>query len=70
MEHKRARGLRHGVLLAAGAALLALAAAHVHAAETPIKIALIADKTGPLKPTPNKHRPASPWGSITPPAAQ
>ena len=42
-EHKRARGLQHGVLLAAGAALVALAAAHAHAAETPIKIALIAD---------------------------
>ena len=37
------------MLLAAGAALVALAAAHVHAAETPIKIALIADKTGPLE---------------------
>ena len=48
-KHVRARGLRSGVLLAAGAALVALAAAHVHAAETPIKIALIADKTGPLE---------------------
>ena len=48
-KHVRARGLRSGALLAAGAALVALAAAHVHAAETPIKIALIADKTGPLE---------------------
>ena len=46
LKHVRARGLRNGVLLAAGAALAGLAAAHVHAAETPIKIALIADKTG------------------------
>src|SRR5262249_24854759 len=49
MEHGRARGLRHGMLLAAGAAFVVLAAAHGHAAETPIKIALIADKTGPLE---------------------
>ena len=49
LKHVRARGLRNGVLLAAGAALVVLAAAHVHAAETPIKIALIADKTGPLE---------------------
>src|SRR4029079_11436884 len=48
-SHKQPRGLRAGLLLAAGAALVAAAAAHVHAAETPIKIALIADKTGPLE---------------------
>src|SRR5215475_11525562 len=48
-DDKRARGLRAGLLLAAGAALVAVAAAHVQAAETPIKIALIADKTGPLE---------------------
>ena len=48
-DHKRARGLRGGLMLAAGAALVAVAAAHVQAAETPIKIALIADKTGPLE---------------------
>src|SRR5580704_14930151 len=45
----RAAGLRGGVWLAAGAALVLVASAHVHAAETPIKIALITDKTGPLE---------------------
>ena len=49
LKRVRARGLRNGVLLAVGAVLVVLAAAHVHAAETPIKIALIADKTGPLE---------------------
>ena len=49
LDHKPPRGLRTGALLAAGAVLVAVAAANVQAAETAIKIALIADKTGPLE---------------------
>ena len=45
----RQRLVHGGALLAVSAALAALFAAQPNAAENPIKIALIADKTGPLE---------------------
>ena len=52
-EAKYRRGRQFGLgglrLFAVGAALAALWAAQAYAGESPIKIALIADKTGPLE---------------------
>ena len=49
------------VLIGIGAILATVLATQPHAQNSPIKIALIADKTGFLRLTPSKRRPDSPW---------